>query len=201
MILLNPDLAPDPSSHLQVPRRPKSSARTVPAKSVAARNQRIPSTRTLARFLHEAQSAVKLRGMVTVLLTTDTEIRRLNRQFRARNKATDVLSFPASAPGPLKIAGDLAISVETARRQADERGNSLTTEVKVLMLHGLLHLAGYDHETDKGEMASREQKLRTRLRLPAGLIERTMRGTTKVGAPGLASETWERKRTTKGSRP
>ena len=72
-------------------------------------------------FLREAQSAVKLRGQVTVLLTTDTAIRRLNRQFRGKNKATDVLSFPADAPGPMKIAGDLAISVNTARRQADER--------------------------------------------------------------------------------
>ncbi|MGZ5154765.1 MAG: rRNA maturation RNase YbeY [Burkholderiales bacterium] len=117
-----------------------------------------------------------MRGQVTVLLTTDAAIRRLNRQFRGKNKATDVLSFPASAPGPLKIAGDLAISVPTALRQADERGHSLGVEIKVLMLHGLLHLAGYDHETDKGEMARREQKLRAKLRLPHGLIERTEKG-------------------------
>jgi probable rRNA maturation factor len=62
-----------------------------------------------------------------------------------------------------------------------------------LMLHGLLHLAGYDHETDEGEMARREQKLRARLRLPQGLIERSARPATKLGTPGLASETWERK--------
>src|SRR5204863_7358764 len=104
-------------------------------------------------FLRDAQSAVKLRGLVTVLLTSDTAIRRLNRQFRGKNKATDVLSFPASAPGPLKIAVDLAISIPTALRQAGERVHSLTLEIKVLMLHGLLHLAGYDHETDKGEVA------------------------------------------------
>jgi probable rRNA maturation factor len=76
----------------------------------------------------------------------------------------------------MKIAGDLAISINTARRQADERGHSLGTEIKVLTLHGLLHLAGYDHETDKGEMARREQKLRAKLRLPHGLIERTVKG-------------------------
>jgi probable rRNA maturation factor len=107
-----------------------------------------------------------------VLLTTDESIRRLNRQFRGRNKATDVLSFPAGLSPAIKIAGDLAISVPTARRQALECGHSLATEIKILMLHGLLHLAGYDHETDEGEMARREQKLRTKLRLPSGLIER-----------------------------
>ena len=113
MILFDPDLDPNSSSRVKVPRRPSSAARSIPA-----RNQRIPSSRTLARFLGEAQSAAKLRGQVTVLLTTDTEIRRLNRQFRGKNKTTDVLSFPASAAGLLKVAGDLAISVPTAQRQA-----------------------------------------------------------------------------------
>ena len=171
MILLDPDLdsALPPQEKLQ--KTPRSSAR-----NDSPRKQRIPNARTLARFLREAQAAVKLRGQVTVLLTTDTAIRRLNRQFRGKNKATDVLSFPAFAPGPMKIAGDLAISINTARRQADERGHSLGTEIKVLTLHGLLHLAGYDHETDKGEMERREQKLRAKLCLPHGLIERTEKG-------------------------
>jgi probable rRNA maturation factor len=71
------------------------------------------------------------------------------------------------------MAGDLAISVETARRQAADQGHALTCELKVLILHGLLHLAGYDHEADNGKMARREQKLRASLRLPHGLIERT----------------------------
>jgi probable rRNA maturation factor len=190
MILLDPDLDSHPSPHVKVLRKSQGSARSLPAP-----HHRIPGTRTLARFLRDAQSAAKLRGYVTVLLTTDTAIRRLNRQFRGKNKATDVLSFPASAPGPLKIAGDLAISIPTALRQAGERGHSLTIEIKVLMLHGLLHLAGYDHETDKGDMARLEQKLRAKLRLPQGLIERT-----NVGAPSLASETWDSKRTTKGPR-
>jgi len=106
-----------------------------------------------------------------VLLTSDKAIRRLNRRFRGKNKATDVLSFPAE-PGPEKLAGDLAISVETARRQAAEHRHSLNVEIEVLMLHGLLHLAGYDHEADRGQMASREQNLRARLKLPLGLIER-----------------------------
>jgi probable rRNA maturation factor len=182
MILLDPDLDPDPTSQVKPPARPGGSAQTA-----TPRKQRIPHTRTLARFLGAAQAAVKLRGQVTVLLTTDPTIRRLNRQFRRKNKATDVLSFPANAPGPMKIAGDLAISIAIARRQAEERGHSLTTEIKVLMLHGLLHLAGYDHETDKGEMARREQKLRAKLRLPHGLIERATTPATKLG-PGRATK-------------
>ncbi|HEY2466988.1 MAG TPA: rRNA maturation RNase YbeY [Terracidiphilus sp.] len=133
----------------------------------------MPSARALARFLREAQAVVKLRGEVTVLMTSDTAIRRLNRRFRGKNKATDVLSFPADNPGPVRIAGDLAISIPTALRQAAEQGHGVAVEIKVLILHGLLHLAGYDHETDNGEMARREQRLRARLGLPYGLIERT----------------------------
>ena len=142
----------------------------------------------LARFLRDAQFAVKLRGQVTVLLTTDRAIRRLNRQFRGKDKATDVLSFPAVKPsrvsgsrpatpdsGTLEILGDIAISVQTARKQASALGHPLTIEIKVLMLHGLLHLAGYDHEKDNGEMARLEERLRAKLRLPHGLIQRSVR--------------------------
>ena len=133
-----------------------------------------PSARSLARFLTQAQAAVKLRGEVTVLLTTDPAIRSLNRRFRGKNKATDVLSFPAdsSTPGVEQIAGDLAISIPTARRQAAAQGHKLSTEIKVLILHGLLHLAAYDHEADTGQMERRERLLRARLNLPQGLIER-----------------------------
>src|SRR5580698_6619955 len=92
MILLDPDLDPAPSPPVKAPRRPANSAQVT-----GARNKRIPNVRTLAHFLREAQTAVKLRGQVTVLLTTDTAIRRLNRQFRGKNKATDVLSFPAAS--------------------------------------------------------------------------------------------------------
>ncbi|MGA7107490.1 MAG: rRNA maturation RNase YbeY [Terracidiphilus sp.] len=132
----------------------------------------VPSARALVRFLAEAQAAVRLQGQVSVLLTTDTAIRRLNRQFRDIDKATDVLSFPAASTLSRSIAGDLAISVPTARRQAVEQGHALATEIKVLILHGLLHLAGYDHEADSGQMARRERRLRAALGLPQGLIER-----------------------------
>lgn len=166
MILLDPDLEPDPA-----PRTSTAKRAVVSGRESTSQSDRLPSTRSLSVFLRRAQEAVRLRGQVSVLLTGDEQIRRLNRQFRGKNKATDVLSFPAE-PGPEKLAGDLAISVATARRQGTACGHSLGTEIKVLMLHGLLHLAGYDHETDEGEMARRERKLRARLGLPLGLIER-----------------------------
>jgi probable rRNA maturation factor len=167
MILLDPDLDPDPASRTSV-----VAHRSVRPQSAIPWPVRIPTKQTLNRFLTEAQAAVRLKGQVTVLLTTDAAIRRLNRQFRGKNKATDVLSFPAEGIGAEQIAGDLAVSVDTARRQAAEQGHALTCELKVLILHGLLHLAGYDHEIDDGKMARREQLLRARLRLPLGLIER-----------------------------
>jgi probable rRNA maturation factor len=167
MILLDPDLATDPAPDADSAKRS-----AVLRPQANSRNHRVPSSRTLARFLRVAQDAVKLRGQVTVLLTTDAEIRRLNRQFRGKNKATDVLSFPADSLGAERIAGDLAISVPTARRQSAEQGHALSVEIKVLILHGLLHLAGYDHEADGGLMARRERLLRARLGLPQGLIER-----------------------------
>ena len=143
MILFDPDLESDPSRQ------------TSPA-------AKLPSARLLSRFLAEAQAAVRLRGQVTVLLTTDAALRDLNRRFRGKNKPTDVLSFPAENlfQGQEKIAGDIAISVETARRQAFEQGHALSIELKVLILHGLVHLAGYDHESDTGQMHRRERQLR-----------------------------------------
>lgn len=129
--------------------------------------------RALGAFLREAADAIQLRGVISVLLTRDQEIRRLNRQFRHKDKATDVLSFPALDAVNGRVAGDLAISVETAARQAEEFGDSLATELQILVLHGLLHLAGFDHETDAGEMARRERQLRRKFGLAAGLIERS----------------------------
>lgn len=132
--------------------------------------------RALTAFLAEAAAAVNLAGNVSVLLTTDARIRRLNREFRHKDQATDVLSFPAPPPRngqPAGLAGDLAISVPTAARQAKDAGHPLSTELEVLLLHGLLHLAGYDHETDNGQMARREAALRKKLGLAAGLIERS----------------------------
>ena len=130
--------------------------------------------RTLSGFLRTALGAARLEGEVSVLLTGDAQMRRLNRQFRHKDKPTDVLSFPAPALAEEQgLAGDLAISVETAARQAQELGHSLSDELQILMLHGLLHLAGYDHENDTGQMARREAGLRRRLGLARGLIERT----------------------------
>lgn len=126
----------------------------------------------LGRFLHSAQKAVGLSGEVEVLLADDRVLRRLNRKFRGKNKATDVLSFPAAAELAEGHAGDLAISLETATRQAAEHGHSLRDELRILLLHGVLHLSGMDHEADAGEMAAREAELRRKLRLPMGLIAR-----------------------------
>ena len=140
-----------------------------------------PSTRSnptplakagLTRFLSRAREAVGLAGEVEVLLTSDSQIKQLNRDFRGKNKPTDVLSFPAPEEIAEEHAGDLAISLDTAARQAESFGHSLGDEVRVLMLHGLLHLKGMDHEVDSGEMATRELELRRELKLPATLIER-----------------------------
>ena len=138
----------------------------------------------LSRFLRVAQAAVGLHGEVDVLLAGDRTLRRLNREFRGKDKATDVLSFPAAGEIANEFAGDLAISLETARRQAISHGHTLRDEVRVLLLHGLLHLHGMDHEVDGGEMAAKEAQLRTRLRLPDGLIARvgTKAGKSKVAA-------------------
>jgi len=103
---------------------------------------------------------------ISCLLTDDRELRRLNRQFRGKNYATDVLSFPSEG------GGEIAISLDRAREQAAERGHTLSEEIRILMLHGVLHLRGLDHETDSGEMARAEVRWRRRLGLPAGLIER-----------------------------
>jgi probable rRNA maturation factor len=144
------------------------------------------SARALAAFLRRARLAAGLRGQVDVLLTTDSTLRRLNRDFRGKNKPTDVLSFPAPPAFANEHAGDLAISLETAARQAATYNHPLAAEVKILLLHGLLHLAGFDHETDHGEMATRETLLRTELRLPNTLIERTTKSPSKT--PQLTSK-------------
>ena len=186
MILIDPDLEPHPA--------PKATSAKRTVDPVPNKNLRLPSTRTLSRFLAEAQKTVRLKGQVTVLLTTDAALRKLNRQFRGKNKATDVLSFPAEGSFPAagigaeEIAGDLAISASTALKQAVEQVHSLSTEIKILILHGLLHLAGHDHESDTGQMARREVLLRAKLGLPQGLIERAeapSRGKHISGAKAL----------------
>ena len=137
------------------------------------------SEQALTRFVLRARRAVGLRGVPNVLVTSSTAVRTLNRQFRGKNKATDVLSFPSTAPMSRSIrkrvplAGDIAISADIARQNADRFGHSAAQEVKILTLHGILHLAGFDHERDNGTMARKEMSLRQRLNLPAALIERT----------------------------
>jgi probable rRNA maturation factor len=174
MILLDPDLDPDAESHSGA-----TSPHAAWRRSALPRAERLPTLRTLARFLAKAQAEVGLRGQVTVLLATDKTIRDLNHRFRGKNKTTDVLSFPATPiqnANPMeRVAGDIAISVPTARLQGAGFGHTLGMELQVLMLHGLLHLAGYDHESDTGRMHRGERTLRKRLGLPLGLIERVSR--------------------------
>ena len=114
---------------------------------------------------------------MNIYVTSSREMQDLNRRYRRKNKPTDVLSFPSRAPG---VAGDIAISLEIAAANAADIGHSLATEVKVLILHGLLHLAGYDHEKDDGEMLVRETAMRLELKLPVGLIERTHASAAKA---------------------
>jgi probable rRNA maturation factor len=137
----------------------------------------------LTSFLSRARHAVGLTGEVEVLLADDPTLRRLNKSFRGKNKPTDVLSFPTPAEIAHTHAGDLAISLETAARQAAAYCHSLRDEVKILLLHGLLHLSGLDHETDNGEMAAREATLRTKLKLSNTLIERTTAHPRKLLSP------------------
>jgi probable rRNA maturation factor len=128
--------------------------------------------RALAVFAGKAQRAVGVDGAVTIRITTSSELRELNRRYRHKDEATDVLSFDLLSTRA-KTVGDLAISAEIAAANAAELGHTTETELKILILHGLLHLAGYDHEADNGEMGKRESELRTQLKLPVGLIERS----------------------------
>ena len=112
-------------------------------------------------FAEKALDAIGNSGSsATIAFVSDSSIRKLNQQFRGVDKATDVLSFPADEPDNL---GDVAISVETAAKQAAENGLQFDDEIAQLILHGLLHLSGYDHETDNGEMNRLELRLRKKL--------------------------------------
>lgn len=129
------------------------------------------------RFLLRARRAAGLRGVANVLVTSSAVLRSLNRQFRGKDRATDVLSFPASSQTfksgrGNKFAGDIAISADIAADNAARLGHSPADEMKILALHGILHLAGFDHERDNGEMARKEAKLRRALKLPSALTER-----------------------------
>lgn len=120
----------------------------------------------LERFARRAQNLTGVAGDVDILIAGNRRLLELNRRFRGKAKATDVLSFPR------KEGGDIAISAGIARQNARRYSHSLADELKILVLHGMLHLAGYDHETDNGRMAKLENELRARLKLPASLIDR-----------------------------
>lgn len=122
----------------------------------------------LSRWLRRV-APVRARGHLTVALVPDRRVQELNLTFRGKNTSTDVLSFPADEPG---VLGDVVIARGVARRQARGAGHDLPTEIRVLALHGLLHLLGYDHEHDGGRMARLETRLRRKGGLREGLIER-----------------------------
>jgi probable rRNA maturation factor len=135
----------------------------------------------IQRFAGTLQKQVVRNRSFDILITGDAELRRLNRDFRGKDYPTDVLSFPAivgqasACQRPLAGAsflGDIAISLARARAQAREFGHAIEQEIQILMLHGVLHLMGHDHETDSGAMARAEKRWRSKLGLPNGLIER-----------------------------
>ncbi len=130
----------------------------------------------LARWLQSVAPA-SARGSVSIAVAPDARVRALNRDYRKKDAKTDVLSFPAEADeaglvGPANLLGDIVIAAGVARRQAHAAGHSLQTELRILALHGLLHLLGYDHEQDNGQMARFERRLRRKGGLLEGLIER-----------------------------
>jgi probable rRNA maturation factor len=120
----------------------------------------------LARFARRAQKLAGVSGEIAVLIADNHRIRELNRRFRKKNQPTDVLSFPRQS------GGDIAISAEIALENAGRYGHAPLDELKILVLHGMLHLAGHDHEKDRGEMAAQESSLRKKLKLPDSLIGR-----------------------------
>jgi probable rRNA maturation factor len=138
--------------------------------------KRVPDLTDLAlnRFLERARRAAGLKGKVNVLLTSSAEMKSLNRRFRGKDGPTDVLSFPTESGGQKQFAGEIAISAEIAAHNARLLGHSPAQEVKILVTHGILHLRGFDHECDNGQMARRERQLRAKLHLPIALIERAM---------------------------
>lgn len=139
------------------------------------------SEASLSRFVLRARRAARLHGRVNLLVTSSRTMRALNARFRGKDTPTDVLSFPAGGMTEKRkrnLAGEIAISAEIAAQNAVRLGHSVAAEVKVLALHGLLHLAGMDHERDNGQMARREAALRRALRLPVALTERTQERTS-----------------------
>lgn len=146
-------------------RSPAARPATLDVEVVSASRLRAPG---LARWL--AVTAPRgARGAVVIALVSDRRVRQLNARYRAKNSPTDVLSFAAEEPGFL---GEIVIASGVARRQARDAGHPIQVELRVLALHGLLHLLGYDHERDDGRMARVERRLRRKGGLREGLIER-----------------------------
>jgi probable rRNA maturation factor len=142
---------------------------------VDARGRR-QQVRGLAAWLRRI-APPRARGAVTIVLVSDPRMRALNRTYRGKDYATDVLSFPQRAPSPQPLApsgflGDIVIARGVAKRQARAAGHPELDELRVLALHGLLHLLGYDHEGDNGRMRQVERRLRRKGGLREGLIER-----------------------------
>jgi probable rRNA maturation factor len=138
------------------------------------------SRRDVHAFVKRLQRDVAGGSPFGCLISGDTELRRLNREFRKQDHATDVLSFPVGpalqpanrTEGRQHFLGEIAISYETARQQASDYGHSVTQEIEILLLHGVLHLLGMDHESDHGRMSRIERQWRATLGLPPSLIER-----------------------------
>lgn len=162
------------------------------------------SERALAFFLSKARRAVGLRGDVDIVVTTNRRMQQLNRHFRRKNKPTDVLSFPAEtilySGVEHPLAGEIAISGDIAKQNGRTLGHGTLQELKILVLHGVLHLAGHDHESDNGQMARKEQKLRRELGLPDGLIERAISSVAPTKSRSLAALGTTPKRTARKRR-
>ena len=147
--------------------------------SIATPDSVESATKGLGPWLARVAPA-KAKGDLSIAIVSDRRMRALNRQFRGKDSVTDVLSFPSDPSTALRAGergfmGDIVVAAGVAKRQAKDAGHSVQTELKVLALHGLLHLLGYDHEADEGRMAEAEARLRKRAGLPSGLIERAGR--------------------------
>jgi len=154
----------DPSSR-RLPRAPAPQARPGATEITIAnpRGYRDVGVRALRPWLEELVAALAPGvDSFAVRFTSDREMQRLNRDYRGKDRPTDVLSFPGGATPEGRHLGDVVIAVPVARRQAGEHGHALARELRTLLLHGVLHCLGYDHETDDGAMEQLERRLRRR---------------------------------------